>query len=221
MESSTEQIKVIGLRVPSAEIFADEVSVRNIHFAHFDVPPPPEMTWQIWCSWKKLETIPTAAFLVFWLRVGLCSGIWRHLLQEVGADVTMVRMCWTLESEYKQFYGRLRENTCKLKKILKRYHVDPALVSAQLRLPDGDYPMELVVNIASLLHAFSEQLQERKKLSTSLACWTCGAIFEHKGLKCSACMIAHYCSEACQKQQYKEHRKLCKKLAQWDRRLTQ
>jgi radical SAM protein with 4Fe4S-binding SPASM domain len=35
-----------------------------------------------------------------------------------------------------------------------------------------------------------------------------------KGSVCSRCKAARYCSRACQKQHYKDHRRICKALQQ-------
>ncbi|XP_053408238.1 ankyrin repeat and MYND domain-containing protein 2-like [Mercenaria mercenaria] len=47
-------------------------------------------------------------------------------------------------------------------------------------------------------------------------CTTCG---EPKSKKCSACKMAHYCSQDCQKLHWFVHKKFCKKLAEQYKRL--
>ena len=47
---------------------------------------------------------------------------------------------------------------------------------------------------------------------TGVVCWACGIECPQPNQKCSACGAAYYCSPACQRTDWKEHRQECARI---------
>ena len=60
---------------------------------------------------------------------------------------------------------------------------------------------------------YLKQLDEKEGVKSSISCSTCG---KHKtkdfNIRSCVCRTKHYCNSKCQKKQYKQHKKECKRL---------
>ncbi|XP_048730771.1 ankyrin repeat and MYND domain-containing protein 2-like [Ostrea edulis] len=96
-----------------------------------------------------------------------------------------------------------------LRQVLREFpYAESELLQQMVRnlanIKIGDHP--------SALHVLCQGINGQKFMDEEDVCSTCGTLRAQK--KCSACKMACYCNQQCQKLHWSTHKKFCKKLAE-------
>ena len=150
----------------------------------------PELCLEVAKYWADKEVPPQA-----WSEAGHFYAEWHIFFLWSWDDFTT-----RTKAKYKRVHVCLQDGAEVLKRAKQKYRI---------------YPVEAV----SLLVAMELEIiwrtfaQERQKLSDELlkhVCCKCSMKFMKKCLSCEGCGV-RYCSEACQKDDWKKHKVVCRR----------
>ena len=168
-----------------------------VSVVHGVVPPkrltPPELSWSSYSAKEGIREPELARILLKSVDPlsSVTGGDPLHTLSSAGHDRASMTY-WILEEHVHAFKRVLNHSTAELRGICDNMSMDK----------------KWLVKASACIAAFKKTVAIERGKGRSLFCWFCREPVS-KGKVCGGCRSARYCSDRCQKNDWKTHRHMC------------